>query len=170
MGAGGGSPPVGGKGSEPVEAEGDLDVSPELLDEAEDEAVGESDRIAELEHEVTSLRAELANVRAEAERAARRAEIERELAAAGAIDLEITTPLVEDVLGGMEEPDVAKAVREVRGGKGFLFRGVGGGGVLSEAMAGERAAAGTGLDDLAGDARDSGDRSDLLRYLRARRQ
>lgn len=170
MGVGGGSPPGGGKGSEPLDVEGDLDVSPELLEQTEESERAESERISELEHEVTTLRAELANAKADVERAGRRADIERELAAAGAIDLEITTPLVEEVLAGMEEPDVSKAVREVRGGKGFLFRGSAGGGVLSEAMAGERSAAVNGLDDLAGDARESGDRSDLLRYLRARRQ
>lgn len=162
-------PPGGGQGKQPanVETEVDRAVSPELLEDERAEEDGE--RIAELEAELAALRVELAASRADAARADRRASIERELTAAGAIDLEITTPLVEQVVSAMDTPEVRKAVRQVVRDKPFLFRSLPGGGVSSEAMAGERASGGASLEEMASEARSSGDRGDLLRYLRARR-
>jgi hypothetical protein len=166
----GGTQGSGGKQTTGVEPEApEQPVSAELLERERADRDEDKARIAALESEVARLRAELASARAAAASAARRAEIERELAAAGAIDLEITAPLVERAVSAMDEPDIAAAVREVKAGKGFLFRAVAGGGVRSAAMAGEPARAGLGLEDLASDARTSGDRGDLLRYLRARR-
>jgi hypothetical protein len=118
--------------------------------------------------EVAALRRELADAKTAAEKAARRAEIERALTDAGAIDLEITTPLVEEALDGMEEPDVGEAVRGVRNREGVPVPACGRAG-REELGDGGGVGSGVGLEDLAGDARSSGDRSDLLRYLRARR-
>jgi len=183
MGVSDGSGGSGGKGGgqsqgggEPEAASLETDVGPELSPEviegerAEGAETGSKDRVDELLAEVAALRGELADAKSAAEKAGRRAEIEGVLTAAGAIDLEITTPLVEDVLGSMENGDVGKAVREVRASKRFLFRATGGGGSgRGSVMAGQPAGGGVGLEDLAGDAKSSGDRSDLLRYLRARR-
>lgn len=156
----------GGKQGAPVDPEpGGGPVHAAALGEGRDGA--EKARIEELEAKVAELEAALAASRAEAAGAALRTEIEHELVSAGAIDLEITVPLVERIVEEMGEPDVGKAVREVRTNKGFLFRSPGG--VKSESMAGEAARGGVGLEDLASDARSSGDRGDLLRYLRARR-
>ncbi|USN99752.1 MAG: hypothetical protein H6810_03575 [Phycisphaeraceae bacterium] len=174
MGLGG--PPGGGKQGADFETDKPHPVDPEALAaeraaeaaSAKPSDTGDAERIKALEARVVELERALGEAQSSAEAAVRRAEIERALTEAGAIDLEITTPLVEEVVSAMEEPDIGKAVREVRAGKSFLFRGVGGG-VASEAMAGESASAGPGLDDLASEARDSGDRGDLLRYLRARR-
>lgn len=161
----GGDPEFGSQ-----ESEGGPGVSADAIEAARmDEAASQTgDRVGELLAEVAALRQELADAKGTAEKAARRAAIERALTDAGAIDLEITTPLVEEAMFGMAEPDVGAAVRAVRGEKGFLFRKAGGVGLRSAAMAGERGR-GVGLEDLAGDARSTGDRSDLLRYLRARR-
>lgn len=178
-GSGGGGKGGGGSqqgGGEPegatLENEAGPGVSAGALEAArEGEASAtEGGRIEELLAEVAALRKELADARAAAEKAGRRGAIERALAEAGAIDLEITTPLVEEVMGTDEGIDVGKAVRAVRASKGFLFRGGGGaGGGKGSVMAGVSSGDGIGLEDLAGDARGSGDRSDLLRYLRARR-
>lgn len=182
MGIGG--EPGGGKQGTDFDAEVSKPVSPEVIEreraEAEPQTEGkgeaeetaeptDAERVKELESRVIELEGALAEARAAVASASRKAEIERALTAAGAIDLEITTPLVEQVVSGMDEPDVGKAVRDVRAGKSFLFRTAAGGGVKSEAMAGDSAVAGSGLDDLASDAKASGERGDLLRYLRARR-
>ncbi len=178
MGFGGGNAGNGGKSGTDFDTGASTPISPALIEreraEEDKEASpeqpsAEAERVKALESRVAELEAALAEARAAAASAARRSEIERELTAAGAIDLEITTPLVEQVVAGMDEPDVGRAVREVRAGKSFLFRAKPGGGVRSESMAGEPAQAGPGLDDLANEARSSGDRADLLRYLRARR-
>ena len=152
------------------EAEGGPELSVEAIEAARADVVGAGDggRVDELLAEVAALRRDLVEAKGAAENAARRAEIERALASAGVIDLEITSPLVEEVVGSMEVPDIGKAVREVRSSKGFLFRQPAGTGLKSAAMAGVNGR-GAGLEDLAGDARSTGDRSDLLRYLRARR-
>ena len=183
MGLGGGSGGSAGKGGgggeqqeggDPqagtLEVEGGPEVSAEALEAArmEEAASATGDRVGELLAEVAQLRRELADAKSAAEKAARRTAIERALTDAGAIDLEITTPLVEEALGGMDEADVGEAVRAVRDSKGFLFRRAASAGVKSAAMAGE-SGRGVGLEDLAGDARSSGDRGDLLRYLQARR-
>jgi hypothetical protein len=176
IGGGGASGGVIGGGSPGDDPETGPDVSVESLEAARAEgeaATGAEARVEELLAEVAALRRELAAARGAAERAARRAEIERALGAAGAIDLEITVPLVESAVAEMDEPDIAEAVRAVKSGKAFLFRpaigaGSGASGARGAAMAGETVR-GAGLEDLAGDARSSGHRGDLLRYLRARR-
>lgn len=127
-------------------------------------------RVRELEARVAGLEADLVEARAGAERAERRAEIEHALIEAGAIDLEITAPLVEEAVLRTGEADVGRAVREIKAGKAFLFRAAPGGGIRSAAMAGQAPAVASGLEDLASEARSSGDRGDLLRYLRARRR
>lgn len=173
-GGGGEQQEGGGPEAGMLSADGGPDVSVETIEaaRARDGAPAGGDRVEELLAEVAGLRRELADAKSAAEKAGRRAAIERALTEAGAIDLEITTPLVEEVLAGMEPvdggADVNGAVRAVRNSKGFLFRKAVGGGLKSSSMAGEYGR-GVGLEDLAGDARSTGDRSDLLRYLRARR-
>ncbi len=178
MGFGGGNSGNGGKSGTDFDTGASTPVSPTLIEQEREEdkqepqsdaSGGDAERVKALEARVLELESALAEARAAAMAAARRAEIERALTAAGAIDLEITTPLVEQVVAGMDEPDIGKAVREVRAGKSFLFRTSTSGGVRSESMAGRPSGAGPGLDDLASEARASGDRADLLRYLRARR-
>lgn len=179
---GGGSQQGGGKSEAPVDQEtgggGGESGSPAAgarANAATIAALREEKRALEaevraLESRAAGLEADLAEARAGVERAERRAEIEHALIEAGAIDLEITAPLVEQAVLAMEEPDIAKAVREVKAGKGFLFRAPSPAGIRSAAMAGQPAAGGSGLEEMASAARSSGDRGDLLRYLRARRR
>ncbi len=87
--------------------------------------------------------------------------------------------LTEAAIGEMDEPDVVLAVRELKSRKPFLFSGVSHGidggagygiGSSMSAVAGNgTGTSGHGLGQLASSARSSGDRNELLRYLRARR-
>ncbi|MGB0766417.1 MAG: hypothetical protein ACPGYV_01765 [Phycisphaeraceae bacterium] len=99
----------------------------------------------------------------------RRHRIDALLAEADAIDLDAARLLTEAAVQSMDEPDVAEAVEDLRRHKPFLFHpeGAGAGGL---ALAPEI----EGLDDplaqAAERAQHSGDRRDLLRYLRLRRR
>ena len=105
--------------------------------------------------------------------------IERELTAARAVDLETACLLTEAAIGEMDEPDVVLAVRELKSRKPFLFSGVshgidggagyGNGSAMSAVAGNGTGTSGHGLGQLASSARSSGDRNELLRYLRARR-
>ncbi|MEM9753092.1 MAG: hypothetical protein AAF916_06870 [Planctomycetota bacterium] len=96
----------------------------------------------------------------------RRQRIDQELARAEAVDLDVARLLTEAAVTTMEEPDVAAAIDDLRRHKPYLFRPRG------------RAARNMGpvLHDLASPLEDaaeraiaSGDRRDLLQYLRLRR-
>ncbi|MCA9302513.1 MAG: hypothetical protein KC996_00175 [Phycisphaerales bacterium] len=155
----------GGGGGEAVETR--PPVSPELLEE-EQEAQAE---IAELKRTVASLREELAAANEAVAAVERRSQIEQEVSRANAVDLETACLLTEVAIAGMDEPDVAIAVRELRSKKPFLFAGGSGakrtGGSLMSAMV--QRGRSEDLDTMAGEARASGDRGALLRYLQARR-
>jgi hypothetical protein len=92
------------------------------------------------------------------------------LTAAKAVDLETARLLTEAVIAEMDEPDVVLAVRELCDRKPFLFgakRHAASGGV---AMSPDQVRGGDEeLSTIAQRAKSSGDRSELLRYLRARR-
>lgn len=142
----------------------DPGVSAEVLWKARAEDA--EDRLAELEASLDEARATIARVE-------RRGEIDRELSAARALDLETARLMTEAAIEGMDEQDVALAVRDLRERKPFLFEqgvvagGVARGGVsMSPSPGGDGAC---GLGSMARSARCSGDRGDLLRYLRARR-
>ena len=94
----------------------------------------------------------------------RKREIERELVKQGAIDVETASLLTEAAVSGMEKPDARAAIADLKRGKPFLFRGVGRSSAMSGAVE-ERSS----MDQAAGEARASGDRRALLRYLRMRR-
>jgi len=96
--------------------------------------------------------------------------IDEALIEAHAVDLETARLLTGMALGEMDEPDVERAVAELRERKPFLFRRVARGtGALSPrdvtaAPASER------LSRAAEEACASGQRQDVLRYLRLRRR
>lgn len=125
-------------------------------------------RIAELESQLAG-----ANQRLAAQETAQR--VEAALARSGAIDLETGLLLVERELAESPDLDVEAAVASVRQRKPFLFGGVAGGGVgagfvgSGQSMAGAPASEEERLAGLADAALQSGDRGDVLRYLRARR-
>ena len=116
-------------------------------------------RIAELEQELTQAAADLRSER-------RRAALDRALAAAGALDLETARLLCEH----QPDADVTEVVRELRRRKPFLFASPQGSARRQSAMSplAPPARAET-LEDLAEQAKRSGDRGTLLRYLKTRR-
>ena len=177
-GGGEGTGELGGKEGSASATAARPEVSPETLwkeraEEWEKEAGALRARIAELERTLTEARAT-------ADAAERRRTMERLLTEADAIDLETALLLTEAAVGGMDEPDVSLAVREVRERKPFLFGrgagGIGGGVGRGVGRGAAMAAADDGLDaaelleEIAAEARESGDRRALLRYLRERRR
>jgi hypothetical protein len=119
-------------------------------EDAEEQVEQLSAKVAELETALGKANEMISHVE-------RRGEIDRELTAAKAVDLETARLLTEAVIAEMDQPDVVMAVRELCDRKPFLFgckrHGVGG----------------DALGAMASSARSSGDRGELLRYLRARR-
>ncbi len=108
----------------------------------------------------------------------RRQKIDAQLAEADVSDLEVARLLTEAAVTAMDEPDVARAVTDLRRHKPYLFRstrpasfaagGEGeGGGVMSERYT---PAADEAEADAAARAATTGDRRDLLHYLRLRRK
>lgn len=145
-------------------------VSPELLEDGQEEADAQAE-IAELKRTIASLRKELTAANEAVAAVERRSQIEHEVSRANAVDVETACLLTEVAIAGMDEPDVAIAVKELRSKKPFLFAGCGSGkktaGSLMSAMV--QRGRSEELDTMAGDARASGDRGALLRYLQARR-
>lgn len=117
----------------------------------------DKERIAELE-------AELAAANAALESKERRHSIEIELLGAGCVDRETGFLLVDAMLSENGGMDIGVAVSELRSRKPFLFPI----GTATPARTGK--AGMEQMERLASSARSSGDRNELLRYLRARRQ
>jgi len=161
---------TGGGGAQTAEIAGPP-ASPELewkhrAEQAEARAEEAEARAAQLEAEVSRLESALAEAQAEASGAELKRRIDRELASARAIDLETAALLTEAAVAGMDEPDVAGAVAELRRRKPFLF-GRGFGASAMGAMGG--GGADGELDELAEHVKATGDKRALLRYLRLRR-
>ncbi len=113
----------------------------------------------ELEAEVERLREQLAA-------SERRRRIDQLLVEGEAIDVEAARLLTESALAQMDEADVDAAVEELKRRKPYLFR-------RRRTASGAMAAHPRGeapLDESAAEAAASGDRRDLLRYLRLRRR
>ncbi|MEM9558995.1 MAG: hypothetical protein AAF995_01715 [Planctomycetota bacterium] len=179
VGGGGGFGGDGGGGGEASALGGGAVSAERLLETRAQEA---ERRAAELEARVAELEGELASAVASCEAAERRREIDRSLVEAGTIDLEAAALLAEAELSRMAEPDSAVAVDELRRSRPYLFSpgerggarsGVGrlAGATTSAATgeAGDARASAAALGGLADEARLSGDRRALLRYLRQRR-
>jgi len=100
----------------------------------------------------------------------RRRRVDELLIDSETIDLEAARLLTEAAIEAMDEPDVEAAVSELRRRRPYLFRRSerSGGGAMSGKSRG--ANGGSGLDEAARAAVGSGDRRDLLRYLRMRRR
>tara|TARA_R110000868_G_scaffold119469_2_gene317005 strand:+ start:348363 stop:348872 length:510 start_codon:yes stop_codon:yes gene_type:complete len=144
-----------------------IDLSEEVIWKAR--AAEAEEKLAVCEARVADLERELAEANDAVVSTQRRGDIERELTAARAVDLETACLLTEATIGEMDDPDVAVAVRELKSRKPFLFscatHGTHGSVMSSQAGSG----GGGGLGRMASSARSSGDRNELLRYLRARR-
>ena len=130
--------------------------------EAEEKLAACEARLGELTDELDSANAAVVSTQ-------RRGDIERELTAARAVDLETACLLTEVTISEMDEPDVSVAVRELKSRKPFLFSCGVHGSSGGAAMSSQVGSGGSGLGKMASSARSSGDRNELLRYLRARR-
>jgi len=123
-------------------------------------------RVQELETLAAELAQKLERAQADAAAAERKRQIEKALGDTGAIDLETASLLVENAIGGVAAPDVAGTVAELRRRKPFLF----GAASRASAMSGvPGSAAPDSLSAAADEARTTGDRGALLRYLRMKR-
>jgi hypothetical protein len=138
------------------------------------------EQLRDAHDKIASVESELVKAKIAAEQADLRRRIERALADAGALDVDVAGVLVEASLAGTDgpKPTVQAAVQELRKNKAFLFTGRSGatsgggagagsgGAVMSGAVRTDRHAS---LSELAETARGTGDRGSLLRYLRAKR-
>lgn len=162
-----GHEPLGGGEAEsaggPALSEALLEKS--RADEAEARCAEHESRIAELERQLREAREAL-------DASERRRQIERALGESDTVDIETASLLTEAAVAQMDEPDVAIAIEELRRRKPFLFRASPAPAAprgIAMRPAGEPGDDGAALDGLADRARQSGDRRELLRYLRQRR-
>ena len=131
-----------------------------------------AERVSALEQRVVELESELRSAREALRKSELRTEIDAALIGAGALDLETGRLVLEHELELMDEPDVEAALARAQAGKPFLFAGASGrGGSGSTAMAAGLPPSGAreDLDALAAGVRETGDRRELMRYLRMRR-
>lgn len=126
-------------------------------------------RYKELEERLSGVRGELERTREALDSAERRRQIDLLLIEAEARDLEAARLLTEAAVAQMDEVDVEAAVSELRRRKPYLFRSVDRGGSPGGRSQRYRGGAGDQLDEAAAEAAVSGNRRDLLRYLRLRR-
>ncbi len=125
------------------------------------------------EQQLEALNAKLAEASTELERAReqmahvdRLRQIDQQLIAADAVDLEAARLLTEHAIEQMDDAQISEVVDDLRRHKPYLFR-------RRESLGGPsprpRGTDGA-LDEAAAHAAASGDRRDLLRYLRLRRR
>ncbi|MEM7755179.1 MAG: hypothetical protein AAF297_06045 [Planctomycetota bacterium] len=180
---GGAGAPGGGTGGRPdavqmvASASDGPPVSSEVLAEALEEEDAPAVDTAALQQRIAELEADLAKAEARLSAQSERITLERELTAAGVVDLETGVALAERLLEMGDEDDPARAVARLRARKPFLFpdggtvhEGPGAKASRASAMSGDVRGGGLGaIDEMASSARATGDRRELLRYLRARR-
>lgn len=130
-------------------------------------AVRAEGQIEELQAKFDEVQAELEQTRSAASASDQKRALELELALAEAQDIDTAVLVAQSVLAQMDEPDIKAAVAEMRKAKPFLFRASPSASAMSSRV--PAASPGAVLGDLADEARESGDRSLLLQYLRARR-
>ena len=164
----GGQGELGGGGEPAVEAANSVPINEEVIWKAK--AQEAEDKVEELEARVGELEGELASANDAVRMVERRGEIDRELTAAKTIDMETARLLTEATIDQMDAPDVSIAVRELCDRKPFLFASKKSRNTHGVSMGPTAVRSGDDeLESMAHNARSSGDRSELLRYLRVRR-
>jgi hypothetical protein len=120
--------------------------------------------------DLESLTAELAKAREMIASLERRQRIDALLAESDAVDLDVARLLTEAAVQQMSEPDVKLAIDDLRKHKPYLFRRRHSGtGTPSAAAMGARTVTSSPVAEAAETAAQTGNRRDLLRYLRLRR-
>jgi chromosome segregation ATPase len=117
--------------------------------------------------QMEALQGELTEARRTIDHLERRQKIDQLLADADPIDTEAVRLLTEQAVQQMDEPDVQAAVAELRERRPYLFRQQPSD--QGSAMAARVGDGSASSDSAAEHAAMSGDRRDLLRYLRLRR-
>ena len=165
-GGGGDTGSGGGGGAEQSVASG---ARPSAEHEWKRRAETAEARVEELEEQVGVLKARSVELESALSTSEQRRQIDRHLSQAEAVDVETAALLTEAAVAGMDEPDVARAVAELRDRKPFLFgrRERMGSGMSAFGSVGDPVV--DELDRAAIEARESGDKRTLLRYLRMRR-
>lgn len=130
-------------------------------------AAAAEERADRLQRELGECQKLLDEAREAIDAAGRRNQVERELVRQGAIDLETTVLLTEAAVASMPKTDVAAAVADLKRRKPFLFRGSKPGGSMASLRDG---AVPDESASLAAQARASGDRAALMRYLKSKRK
>ena len=143
-----------------------VDLFDDRDDDIQDDLTNE-DLVASLEEELELSRAKISDLERQLASETMQSELERQLVDAGAVDLETAIVLAELRLaeGGVT---IAEAVGSLMQSKGFLFRRPGRTAGAS-ALSGAPARPKESLEELAHEARETGDRRAVLRYLRRRR-
>ena len=132
-------------------------------------------QLAELEAKFHETQSALAETRKQLEAAERRQKIDQALLEADTVDLETARLLTEVAVGLMSDGDVQQAVDELRRRKPYLFRhrwagrAISGGGAIGGGAMAARSRPGAPAEEAAETAAQTGNRRDLLRYLRTRR-
>lgn len=126
-------------------------------------------QLAELQAQLDDAQQRYASAQQSIDTLERRQRIDALLAEADAIDLDAARLLTEAAVQSMDEPDVAEAVADLRRHKPYLFH-PDSTGTDGLALAPQIEGPDDPLAHAAEQAQHSGDRRDLLRYLRLRRR
>lgn len=122
---------------------------------------------AQLETRLEELTSTLSQTREALDASERQRAIDVALASSEVIDIEAARLLTDAALAQMKEPDVAKAIADLKKRKPFLFRPARK--PPSSMSPAGKPAPRNELEEIAEQARQTGDKRALLHYLRARR-
>jgi hypothetical protein len=137
-----------------------------MTDHWQERAQTAETQLAEAQQRLSSIDSELASARETVAALERRQKIDALLSESDAIDLDAARLLTEAAVAQMDAPDLKLAVEDLRRHKPYLFR---------HRRAADSAASAAQLEDTpeaeqaAQRAAATGQRNDLLRYLRLRR-
>jgi len=143
---------------------------PQPQEQSTDQTVGDEPvSIEVLQQQIASLTQELTGARETIDSLERRQKIDALLAEQEAVDIEAARLLTEVAVAEMPEADLQQAVNDLKRHRPYLFRGRAS--AISAGVMAPRIDPDTpGPVEAAEQAARSGDRRDLLRYLRLRRQ
>lgn len=122
-------------------------------------------KLDQVQEQLVQTETTLSETREALDATERKHQTERALIKAGAIDLETAALLTEAAVCDMPEADVQAAVAELKRRKPFLFKQAS----RASAMSGAVDQSEPSVELAAGEARTTGDRKALLKYLRIKR-